>query len=285
MKAYGIYIGYDYISIVSRNFDSPVVTPLIIHPLRKTIERYKEISFAFDKIISGRHVSANRNSVVQLSFESSENIEFITDCEDAVPDINEMMSWELLLRVGNSMKDYNISSFHIFENRYFVAASKRKDLEFYTNQVSRLGIKTLAVEPSIVSAVNLFELNYDVAGETLIAVVGSHKITLAYVKDGKLVDIAQYTARLSELISSEDIMKIRAEISERNTIGKDVPMYLTGDLLADSEYTDFLLTDLINCAYLDPFKCISHHKNTNKNLIEKYSFMFGIAVSLSNKTV
>jgi hypothetical protein len=272
-------------SVASRNFGSPIVTPLLIHPLHRTMNRYREVEKAFSRIISGRHVSANKSSVALVSFESPENIIFVTDSSEDVPDINEMMSWELLLRTGAPVKDYNISSSPASLNKRLVAASTKKDIAFYTKQIERLGIKTIAIEPPIVSAVNLFDFNYDVSGEALVAISGHHKITLAYINDGDLIDIAQYTARLSELVSSEDIMKIRAEISARNSIGKDVPMYLTGDLLADKEYADFLSNDLINCSYIDPFKCVDVHEKTNKDLMEKYSLVFGVAVSLSNKTV
>ena len=287
VKAYGIYIGYDYVSVVSRNFDSPVVTPLFIYPLRPGKDRYREVALAFDKVISGRHVSAGKSSVAQVCFESHDDVIFLTDCEEGdIPDMTEMMSWELLLRVGaDSLKEYNVSSFKVDENRHFVAASKIKDVEFCINQISRLGLRTITVEPSIVAAVNLFESNYDVSSQALVANIGYRKASIAYMKGGMLTDIAQYTARASELIPSEDVMKLRAEISARNSIDKSVLMYVTGDLLADKEYSELLISDIANCATIDPFKCLSIHEKTNKELMDKYSTVFGIAVSLSSKTV
>jgi hypothetical protein len=285
VKTYGIYIGYDFISVASRNSDSPVVTPLFIHPLHRTMDRQKEIVKAFNKIISGKHILAGKSSYAMLSFESSENMVFVTDASDDVPDVREMMSWELLIRCGKSVKDYNISSVAIASDKRLVAASKKKEIEFYTKQIERFGIKTINIEPSIASGFNLFEQNYDASAEALVAISSCHKLSMAYVKNENLIDIAQYTIRRSELISSEDIMKLRAEISERNSIEKEVPLYVTGDLLADREYSDLLIADLVNCSYLDPFKMIVPHEKSNKNLMEKYSLVFGVAVSLSNKMV
>lgn len=285
MKVYGIYIGYDFMSIAIRNVDSPVITPLLICPLRRTTDRYSEVAAAFERIASEKIVSAEKSSVALLAFESPENQLWITQVASETPDINEMVSWELLMRTGESVKNYNISSFQIHGNKHLVAASKIRDIEFYTKQIKRLGLKTITVEPSIVSIINLFELNYDVSGGKLLAFLGCHKITIAYIKDGKLIDVVQNTIHLSNLISSEDVMKTRAEISYRNEISNDVHLYITGDLLADKEYADFILADMANSSYLDPFKTIVVHSDSNKELMEKYSLAFGVAVSLSQKMV
>jgi hypothetical protein len=285
VKTYGFYIGYDYISVVSRNIDTPLVTPLFIHPLDKTRDRNSEIVSAFNMVISGKHIRSKKSSVVMLSFEAPENILFVTDVAEEIENITEMMSWELFIRTGEPVKDYNISTFRIHENRHIVFAVKQKDIEFFTKQISRTGLQTVTIEPPIVSAVNLFESNYDVAGEAIVALVGRSKIVAAYIKNGDVIDIAQQTIPSSELISSEDVLKIRAEISAKYSINKGVAMYLTGDLLADKEYSDVLLDDIQNCYYMDPFKCININYDSNKELMDKYSFVFGVAVSLSQKMV
>ena|GEM_PF-2082013 len=285
VKTYGFYIGYDYMSVVSRSVDTPLVTPLFIHPFDKNRDRNSEIVSAFNMIISGKHIRTKKSSVAMLSFEAPENILFATDAAEEVADITEMMSWELFIRVGEPVKDYNISTFRIHENRQIVFAVKQKDIEFFTKQISRVGLKTITIEPPIVSAVNLFESNYDVAGEALVALVGRYKIVVAYIKDGNMIDIAQQTIPASELITSDDVLKIRAEISAKHFISKDVVMYLTGDLLADKEYCDILSDDIRNCSYIDPFKCININYDSSKELMDKYSFAFGVAVSLSQKMV
>jgi hypothetical protein len=272
-------------SVVSRSIDTPLVTPLFIHPFNKARDRNSEIVSAFNMILSGKHIRTKKSSVAFLSFESPENILFATDTAEEVSDITEMMSWELFLRIGEPVKEYNISTFRIHENRHIVFAAKQKDIEFFTKQISRTGLQTIAIEPPIVSAVNLFESNYDVAGEALIALAGCHKITVAYIKNGDMIDIAQQTIPSSELITSDDVLKIRAEISAKHSINKEIPLYLTGDLLADKDYADILSDDIRNCSYIDPFKCININYDSNKELMDKYSFLFGIAVSLSQKMV
>jgi hypothetical protein len=62
-------------------------------------------------------------------------------------------------------------------------------------------------------------------------------------------------------------------------------MFITGDLLADKEYADYISSDMINCQYLDPFKTIIIDDESNKELMEKYSLAFGVSVSLSQKMV
>ena len=284
-KIYGFYIGYDYMSVVSRSIDTPIVTPLFIHPFDKTRDRNSEIVSAFNTIISGKHIRTKKASAAVISFEAPENILFVTDVAEEVGDITEMMSWELFIRIGEPVKDYNISTFRIHENRHIVFAVKQKDIEFFTNQISRIGLQTITIEPPIVSAINLFESNYDVAGEALVALAGRHKIVVAYIKNGDVIDIAQQTIPASELITSDDVLKIRAEISAKHSISKDVVLYLTGDLLADMEYSDILSDDIRNCSYIDPFKCININYDSSKELMDKYSFAFGVAVSLSQKMV
>jgi hypothetical protein len=285
VKIYGIYIGYDFLSIAVRNVDAPVITPLLIHPLHRTMDRQLEVTAAFERIAAEKIIVSEKTSVAVLSFESFENILFTTPVANEVPDVTEMMSWEMFMRTDESVKNYNISSFPIHDNVYIVAASKLRDIDFFTRQVNRLGLRVITIEPSLISFINLFELNYDVSGENLIAVLGCHKITIAYIKDGKLIDIAQNTIHVSELISSQDVMKVRAEISNKNSIDTNVPLYLTGDLLADKDYADFISADLLNCSYIDPFKCIVANDDSNKELMGKYSLAFGVAVSLSQKMV
>jgi len=285
VKTYGFYIGYDYMSVVSRSIDTPLVTPLFIHPFDKTRDRTSEIVSAFNTIISGKHIRSKKSSVVMLSFEAPENMLFVTDAAEEISDITEMMSWELFIRTGEPVKDYNISTFKIHENRHIVFAAKQKDIEFFTRQISRTGLQTITIEPPIVSAVNLFESNYDVAGEAIVVLLGRHKIVAAYIKNGDMIDIAQQMIPTDDLISSDDVLKIRAEISAKYSINKDVTMYLTGDLLADKVYSDVLLDDIQNCSYIDPFKCININYDSNKELMDKYSFVFGVAVSLSQKMV
>lgn len=285
MKAYGIYVGFDFMSIAIRSIDSPVITPLLIYPLRRTTDRYSEVSAAFERIASEKVISAEKSSIAMLAFESPENQFWLSDAASETPDINEMMSWELFMRTGESVKNYNISCCEISKNRYFVAASKTRDIEFYTKQIKKIGLKTFSIEPPVVSAVNLYEFNYDVSGEHLVALLGCHKITIAYVKDGELIDVSQNIIHLSELISSEDIMKACAEIVRRNELSDEIPLYLTGDLLADKEYADFIVADIKNCRYIDPFRTMTIREDSNKELMDKYSLAFGIAVSLSQKMV
>jgi len=285
VKIYGIYIGYDFMSIAVRNIDSPIVMPLLIQPLHRTVDRYLEVASAFEQIVSQRIISAEKSSVAILAFESPENVLFITPVAQEIPDITEMMSWEMFMRTGESVKNYFISSSPVYQSNMLVAASKIKDIEFYTKQVTRLGLKIITVEPPVISAVNIFELNYEISGENLIALISCHKISVAYVKGGKLIDVAQNTVHLSDSVSSQDIMKVRAEISRKNSISQNVPMYITGDLLADKDNADFISSDIANCFYLDPFKCVTAHESCDAEFMEKYSMAFGIAVSLSQKMV
>ncbi|MCL1946206.1 MAG: hypothetical protein FWF51_03510 [Chitinivibrionia bacterium] len=285
MKVYGIYIGFDFLSIAVRNIDSPAVTPLVALPLHKAADRYEEVSAAFNRVASKRYISSPKTSVALLSFESNENVLFATPVANEVPDITEMMSWEMFMRTGESVKNYFISTSFIYEKKQLVAASKTRDIDFFTKQVSRLGLKIITIEPSLVSASNVFEMNYDVAGQNLVALASCQKIAVAYIKDGKLVDIAQSAVHHTDTVSSQDIMKIRAEISSRNELTKDVPIYITGDLLANKVQADTISSDIANCFYLDPFKCIATNEKSNKELMEKYSMIFGVAVSLSQKMV
>ena len=284
MKLYGIYIGFDFVSVAVRDIDSPKVMPIFIHPLEKTADRLSEIKVAFNKIISEKIIPHEKSSAALIAFESYENQLFLTNIAKETLDINEMASWELFMRVGE-VKDYNISTHRIKDEKYLVAAAKKYDIDFYAKQIKRLGIKTIAIEPSLVSAINLFEMNYDTEGENLVALLSCNKVTIAYLKDKELIDIAQNSVHSLELISSEDVMKVRAEITQRNEISKKAQMFLTGDLLADKEYADNILDDMKNCRYLEPFKIIRIDEGTNKELIEKYSRAFGISVSLSKNLV
>ena len=284
MKVYGIYVGYDFLSIAVRDADSPIVSPLAIHPLRRTAGRNLEVAAAFKRIASQKVVRAKKNSVAALAFESPENQLWLSDMASDIPDMDEMMSWELFMRTGEPVKDYNVSSFEVSSNKYLAAASKISDIEFFVNQVKRLGLKTVSIEPPIASIANIFEANYDVSGQHLLAFLGCHKITVAYMNNGKMLDLVQNSVHLTELISSEDVMKTRAEICRRNELTKEVPFYLTGDLLADKEYSDFIFADMVNCLYLDPFKMIKCD-DANKELMDKYSLAFSVAVSLTQKMV
>lgn len=286
MSAYGIYIGFDFVSIVSSDIDTSVITPIVVYPIDRTADRQREVNAAIKKIASQKLISPEKSSFALLAFESPENQLFITDISKEMPDIIEMASWELFMRIGEPVKNYNISTFHIQENKYLVAAAKKHDINFFTKQIKRLGLKTITIEPSLVSAINLLEHNLvDVKGENLIALLSGNKINIAYIKDGNVIDTAQNTVNAFKLISSEDIMKIRAEITQRNKLSKDVKMYITGDLLADKKYADKILSDMINCECINPFKRVKIGNDSDKELIEKYSSVFGVSLSLSQKMV
>lgn len=282
MKVYGFYIGFDFVSVAVRDTDSAKTLPLFIYPLERTADRQQEVKAAFGKIISDKIISHKKSSATLLSFESPENQLFITNIAKETLDINEMASWELFMRVGD-VKNYNISAHKIKNNKYLVAAAKKHDIDFYTKQINRLGLKISVIEPPLVCAINLFEMNYDTKGENLIALLSFNKITIAYMKNNELIDIAQNSVHSLELISSEDVMKVRAEITQRNGISNKAQMFITGDLPADRKYSDNILEDMKNCEYLAPFKIIKIDDEANKELMSKYSFAFGISTSLSKK--
>ena len=282
MKIYGIYIGYDYITIASRSGAAQSVAPLIICRLNRNEDRYAQVSKAFGDIIKQKRRLAKKGACAAvLSFESPENVCFTTLASHDIPDITEMMSWEMFIRTGEAVRDYNISSFHTYQDTYFVAGSKIKDIDFYTKQVARLGLKVSAIQPPVAAVLNAFSMNYKAEEQMLIASLSRNQMTFAYLENGKLKHIMENSLHSEQSITSKEIMKARAEISEIHGLTAETPLYITGDLLADKEYGKIIAGDIEECIMLNPFNRVSVPDTDDKELLNKHSFAFCAAVSLS----
>jgi len=282
VKIYGIYIGYDCVTVSVRNTETRAVVPLIIRPLNKKGSRYDQVATAFGEIRRQRKLLRVKNpSVASLSFESPENLNFMTSAAKESPDMTEMMSWEMFMRTGEAVRDYHLSSCCIKNDLYFVAAAKIKDMEFYTKQVARLGLKVVAVRPSITAVLNIFEMNYKVADHSLIAFLSRERMTTAYVEKGKLTDVREYARHHNQEITAQDIMRARAELSETYTIADGAVIYITGDLLADKKRGKEICNQMHDCLVLDPFKRVAPDTSSDKDLLSAHSFAFGASVSLS----
>jgi hypothetical protein len=286
VKIYGIYIGYDCVTIAVRNIGKQAVVPLLVQPLDKTMDRESQVLAAFSEIIGKKkRLEIKGVDVAAISFESPENVCFMTVAASEIPDITEMMSWEMFTRTGEPVKDYNISAFHTFNDIYFVAGSRIKEIMFYRKLIGRLGLKVAVVQPSLAAALNVMEMNYKMVGVLLVAFLSQHKIVIALLENGKLKDMWENSLLSHQRITSKDVMKGRAEISKKHAISEHTTLYITGDLLADKDYAESIVNDMQDCTLLDPFCRISASDTTDKELLQNHSFIFGAAVSLSMERV
>ncbi len=281
----GVYIENEYITVARRESGSHVVDNVHIQPIDSDIPRAKALQSAFSELVKERQIlQPKEHNVVAFSADSTHI--FTTDISTEVEDVQEMLSWELMMRVNEPIKEYALNYAPLTQTSFMGVAMKHKEIKAYQKLFKKFKLSLDVIDVDLFAIANLFEYTYGVSGVHLIVTFEGLTLRTLLLENGVIRAIDHFSGVDESVDSAASVEKFREIITnykEVRGIPSATPVYVTGTLMQDMTLRSMMLKEIPHTKLLNPFDTITPKMGWDEDMVKQYAPLVATAVGLSQK--
>lgn len=289
----GIDINSRNIVYVRCSPEDKVISNICIQPLEQGGEDYwKSVQAGFDQFI--RKFSVPGEDVVScLPADYALIKKIAVDSDETDP--KEIIEWELSQQMIGSVSEYiydyqPLVAVTNTEKRHFLVVGYRNTAVTRLNKILKAKkLNPIVLDLDIFALVNVFELNYAerISSPALIIFSDGVKIKTVLTLQGEFVD-CEILDLPPDAHTEDGFVRILSEV--RNTIqvcnqqivgNGPVPVFLTGALFSQSEFTAHVLQVCANSELLNPLNKISCTAGMDEAKLKEYGTYLAVSVGLA----
>jgi Tfp pilus assembly PilM family ATPase len=201
-------------------------------------------------------------------------------------DVRGAIGWDLSQHIIGTLDDY-VYDFEALAggdgkcSRYLAVAYKNANVQKLISLLKTGKLSPLVVDLDIFALIDLFEANYpeDKSAPTVIIHGNDDYSKLALTANGMFLDF-EVAEHFGGQVSSDSYALQVREAMARCFPGAP-PVFVTGPLFADLDFSESVLSRLGNARALDPFKTIRSTADIPKNDLAKCNPYLAVAVGLA----
>lgn len=286
MSICGVHIGREYITLARRDGAETGVDSIGIQPLGIHGTYHENVLEGFLEMME-KELFAKKESVI-ISFDSSASHIFLSQLPSEITDMHEMMSWELMMRVSDHISHYAFDAVPAAPGRAIGVAVREEDIQFYKKLCKKCKLQLVAVDTAVLSLYNVYELNYDATTPAILLSIDGTSISILFVQNRSIHSMHQISAIDDNVALDTEVARIKGEVDNllsASGISSGVPIYLSGEHLADFSIRDVVLNTLPQCELLNPLNKLPSRAGMDDESIERYSPLIAVAIGLSQKEI
>jgi hypothetical protein len=281
----GLHFTDDYIVLAKRDGAAREVNSLSLQPVDTSRDFFGGLDEGLNELMS--HELLNKKENVAVSFKSKTTRLFQTELPTGIRDIHEMMSWEFMMRINEAPDDYHFAAIKTGLNRALGVGIKEKELQKYLSLLKKHTLRVHAVDTDVIALFNTFDMNYDTTTPSVLLLFDSTGVTFILVQN-KTIFYVSTLASLDRDTIAEDIKRIKKEcmaVLRSLKFSRELPWYLSGEILADFSVQDSILRYLSGAKIIDPFIKLPSTVGMDEASLDRFAPLISIAVGLSQRDV
>ncbi|MGM0443171.1 MAG: hypothetical protein ACQEQV_03195 [Fibrobacterota bacterium] len=280
----GLHFTSDYIVLARREGREPGVDSVSIQPLDESVSYEKALREGLDQLVEHQLLAPKEE--VSLAFLSEGTHIFQTELPTGIDDIHEMMSWELMLRINDSVDNYLFDTVSVGLNRAVGIAVREEEVRFYMHLLKKRKIRLSAVDSDVIALFNLFDLNYDTASPAVLLMLDRQKVTFILVQNRSIYSVAQLPPFNAQRSTDDELHRLKEAVRiilKEYNYSKALPTYFCGDLLTDTALQDRVLATIPQSRMLNPFNRLSSGIGMDEATLDRFSPLIAVAVGLAQR--